>query len=146
MPAPARSIFIAATACLCLGSAGAFGQTPPPPPPPPPAAPPTVYVPTQAEPGTPAPPAAAAPGEPGATDHDLVVGRWGLEARQVGIFQRSPGNDPSCPVGGDCPLRFNAFSVRRWHTPTYAWSAGLVLGIGGGSRYDMGSTKSWDTY
>ena len=32
MRASARRIFIVATACLCLGSAGAFGQTPPPPP------------------------------------------------------------------------------------------------------------------
>jgi hypothetical protein len=146
MRASARRIFIVAAACLCFGSAGAFGQTPPPPPPPPPGAPPpTVYVPTEAQPGTTAPVAAPNGGEPGATDHDLVVGHWGIEARQVGIFQRSPGNDPSC-APTDCPLRLNAFSIRRWHTPTYAWSAGLVLGLGGGSRYDMGSTKTWDTY
>jgi hypothetical protein len=145
MRASARSFLIAATACLCLVSAAAHGQAPPPPPPPP-APPPTVYMPTPAE--SVPPPAAAPPmapaGEPGATDHDLVVGRWGIEARQVAVFQRSPGNDPSC--GADCPLRLNAFSVRRWHTPVYAWSAGLVLGLGGGSRTEAGMTKTWDTY
>jgi len=101
-------------------------------------------VPT-AEPGVQPVPAAPAAGEIGATDHDVVVGRWGVEARQVGVFQRTPGNDPSCTTA-DCPLRLNAFSVRRWHTPTYAWSAGLVLGFGGGSRNDMGVTRTWDTY
>ena len=40
------------------------------------------------------------------------------------------------------PIRLNAFSVRRWHTPTYAWNAGLVLGLGGGSRNEMGMTKT----
>jgi hypothetical protein len=145
MRASARKFLFAATACLCLVSAAAHGQAPAPPPPPPPAAPPTVYMPTTAEP-VPQPPAAApTAGEVGASDHDLVVGRWGVEARQVGVFQRSPGNDPSCTTA-DCPLRLNAFSVRRWSTATYAWTAGLVLGVGGGSRNDMGMTRKWDTY
>jgi hypothetical protein len=142
MRASARSFLLAATACLCLLPAAAHGQAPPPPPPP--AAPPTVYLPTPGEPAAQPVPAPPMAGEIGATDHDLVVGHWGIEARQVGVFQRSPGNDPTC--GTDCPLRLNAFSVRRWHTSTYAWTAGLVLGLGGGSRSDMNVTRTWDTY
>jgi hypothetical protein len=144
MRATARSFFIAATTCLLFVPATVHAQTPPPPAPPPPP-PTTVYAPTPApEPvGAPAPMGA---GEAGPTDHDLVVGRWGIEAKQVGVFQRSPGNDPACDGATDCPLRLNALSVRRWHTPTYAWTAGLVLGLGGGSRNQAGMTRSWDTY
>jgi hypothetical protein len=38
--------------------------------------------------------------------------------------------------------------VRRWRTPSYAWSAGLALGAGGGSRYNSERmvVQSWDTY
>jgi hypothetical protein len=148
MRAYARSFLFAATATLWLVPMVVHAQTPAPPPPPPP----TVYAPVPPQPQA-APPAVApaAPAmvpapEGSPTDHDLVVGRWGLEARQFGVFQRSPGNDPACDGATDCPLRLNAFSVRRWHTPTYAWNAGLVLGIGGGSRSQMGMTRSWDTY
>jgi hypothetical protein len=146
----ARSFSIVATATLWLVPMVVQAQTPPPPPPPP-AAPPapatTYYAPAApvAQPAPPPPAVVVAP-EGGPTDHDLVVGRWGIEAKQVGVFQRSPGNDPACDGGTDCPLRLNAFSLRRWHSPTYAWNAGLVLGIGGGSRSQMGMTRSWDTY
>jgi hypothetical protein len=80
------------------------------------------------------------------TDHDSIVGRWGVEARFLGEFQRTPGNDLSC--GADCPIRLNAMAVRKWSTSHYAWSAGLALGVGGGGRYDMtkGAVQSWDTY
>jgi hypothetical protein len=87
--------------------------------------------------------APAMPAEVGPTDHVMVVGRFGLEARQLAVFQRTPGNDVSCT---DCPIRINALSLRRWHTPTYAWSAGLALGVGGGSRSELGVKKTWDTY
>jgi hypothetical protein len=80
------------------------------------------------------------------TDHDLVVRRWGIEARQLGVFQRTPGNDLAC--GGDCPIPLNAIAVRKWTTSHYAWSAGLALGFGGGSRYsaEKMAVQSWDTY
>jgi hypothetical protein len=143
MRAYASLFFLAATACLYLVPAAAHAQPPEPPQPPPP--PP--YMPAPAE--LPAPPSAmpmagpAMPGDPGARDHDLVVGRFGLEARQLAVFQRTPGNDLTCT---DCPIQINALSLRRWQTPTYAWSAGLALGLGGGSRSELGVKKTWDTY
>jgi len=80
----------------------------------------------------------------------MVVGRWGLEARRIGLFQRTPGNDARCtsPPNTDCPIALNALSVRRWRTSAYAWSAGLALGFGGGSRYsaEAGKVQSWDTF
>jgi hypothetical protein len=142
MRALAPSFLIAAAAFFSLTPARAQNPNAPAlPPPPEPVAP--------AEPPPPPMPetAAAMPVvamESGPTDHDTVIGHWGIEARQVGVFQRTPGNDPSCAA--DCPIRLNAFSLRRWQTPRYAWSAGLVLGFGSGSRYDGGTTKSWDTY
>jgi hypothetical protein len=85
--------------------------------------------------------------EAGATDHDTVVGRWGIEARHIeGPFQRTLGNDLTC--GGDCPIALNSLGVRKWQTQRYAWNAGLALGVGGGSRYstERMAVQSWDTY
>src|SRR5690348_12676928 len=99
MRASAQSFLIAATATtLWLVPMVVQAQTPPPPPPPaPPAAPApptTYYAPPVAQPAPPPPaPAVVVAPEGSPTDHDLVVGRWGLEAKQVGVFQRSPGND-----------------------------------------------------
>jgi hypothetical protein len=124
---------------LPVALAGTAAAQPPPPPPPPAPPPPAVYTPELAIP-PPAPPAAAE----GATDHDLIVGRWGVEARQVAVVQRSLGNDPTCET--NCPINLNAFSLRQWRTTRYAWHAGLVFGLGGGSRNDGGTIKSWDTY
>jgi hypothetical protein len=144
MRALAPSILVAAAAFFSLNAAQAQNPNAPALPPPPPAPPaPPAEPPPPPMPETSSVPAAVAM-EAGPTDHDTVVGHWGIEARQVGVFQRTPGNDPSC--GADCPLRLNAFSVRRWQNPHYAWSAGLILGFGSGSRYDAGVTKSWDTY
>jgi len=76
----------------------------------------------------------------------MMVGRTGIEARQIGVFQRTPGNDLSC--GTDCPIRLNSIGVRRWRTTNYAWSAGLALGVGGGSRFstEKNAVQSWDTF
>lgn len=86
----------------------------------------------------------AVPGAQGGTDHDKVVGRWGIEARQVAVGQKTPGQDLEC--GADCPVSLNALSVRRWSSPAFAWGAGLVLGLGGGGRKVAAGTESWDTY
>jgi hypothetical protein len=142
MRAFARSFFIAASVCCLFAPARARAQAAPPPPPPPAESPVTAVPEPQPSPVA-TPVTAGGPAE-ATTDHDLVVGHWGVEAREVGVFQRSPGNDLTC--GNNCPLHINAFSVRRWATPVYAWSAGLALGLGGGSRSDAGTIKTWDTY
>jgi hypothetical protein len=153
MRALAPSFLVAALAFSSATSAQAQNPNAPalPPPPPPPAAPAATFTPPPAEPppppipdSTPAMPVSPPTVEAGPTDHDSVVGHWGVEARQVGTFQRTAGNDPSC--GMDCPIHLNALSVRRWQNQHYAWTAGLVLGLGSGSRYDTGATRNWDTY
>jgi hypothetical protein len=78
------------------------------------------------------------------TDHDQVVGRWGIEARQLAVLQRTPGQNKEC--NNDCPVALNAFGVRRWYSATRAFSAGLVLAMGGGSSKVDGKTATWDTY
>ena len=81
----------------------------------------------------------------GATDHDTVVGAWGIEARKLASLSRTLGQEPGCV--DTCLVDLNALSVRRWNTQSYAWNLGLALGLGGGSSREAdGSTKSWDTY
>ena len=73
-----------------------------------------------------------------------VALRWYLKSQ--GFKTDTLGGGDVSVLPQDNALRLNAFSVRRWHTPVYAWSAGLVLGLGGGSRTEAGMTKTWDTY
>ena len=89
-----------------------------------------------------APPAPAAP--MGNTDHDSVVGSWGIEVRRVATVSRTLGQELECFDA--CPFDLNALSVRRWSNPNYAWNAGLIAGVGGGSSRIMGDTRTWDTY
>jgi hypothetical protein len=150
-----RTLLVAA-GCSLLASrqvSAAAPFVPPPPPPPAPPAPVTPVAPPAVEVAPPAPPAPPAPAAPAveataATDHQLVVGRWGIEARSLdrGELKRTPGNDLAC--NDNCPITINSIGVRRWATSRYAWSAGLALGVGGGSRYsaDKDKVQSWDTY
>ncbi len=79
------------------------------------------------------------------TDHDTVVGHWGIEARHMARVQKTPGQDGGC--GMNCPVDLNAIGVRRWSTHKYAWSAGLIFGAGGGaSKKPSGESRTWDTY
>jgi hypothetical protein len=78
------------------------------------------------------------------TDHDSVVGAWGIEARRLATVQRTLGQELGC--GDPCLVDLNALSVRRWAQASYAWSLGLAIGMGGGSSRMDGTTKSWDTY
>jgi hypothetical protein len=150
-----RTLLVAA-GCSLLASRQASAAppfVPPPPPPPAPVAPslPPVEVVPPAPPAPPAPPTPPAPtltsGSAG-TDHELVVRRWGMEARSLdqGLLLRTPGNDLSCDAA--CKIALNSFGVRHWATSRYAWNAGLALGVGGGSRYDATQMKvqSWDSY
>ena len=149
MPAFVVRTLLVAAGCLLLAPRQASAAPPFVPPAAPPPAPPPEVVVAPVAPPPPAPPSAGvvvAPASEGNTDHDSIVGRWGVEARTLGEFQRTPGNDLSC--GNNCPIRLNAISVRKWSTNSYAWSAGLALGAGGGSRYEPTrmAVQTWDTY
>lgn len=87
------------------------------------------------------------------TDHALVVGRWGVEARRVsaavGTFalRRGDGCPAVAATGGDanatpCDVPVNGLVIRRWVRPAFAWSAGLAFALGGGRQGDM----NLDTY
>jgi hypothetical protein len=92
------------------------------------------------------PPGHGDPEKMGPTDHQRVVGRWGIEARSLGTLQSSSVNpDPRCGAGNlNCrDVRLTSIGIRRWHTERYAYSAGLSFGAGGGSTSGLGS---WDTY
>ena len=125
---------------------GRAQQLPPPPPMPmpaqapaiPPAEAPPIVLPVAA-----APAPVGAPGE--ATDHDGVVGLWGVEARHIETFKRTRGEDADC--GDPCTVDMNALSLRKWINPRYAYTAGLALGAGGGSRRATADeTQTFDTY
>jgi len=84
------------------------------------------------------------------TDHQKVVGKWGVEVRRLGVFNRSSRSlDRRCGSGDDtdvvCPIELNAIGVRRWLHERYAFSAALALAAGGGETPgpDLGS---WDTH
>ncbi len=89
-------------------------------------------------------PSVEAPKAASATDHDKILGHWGLEAREIAKLQRTPGQDGACK--DNCPVAVNALGVRRWYQPDRAWSAGLAFAIGGGSSSVGGKTLTWDTY
>jgi hypothetical protein len=122
-----------------VGMAGmASAQTPP-------AAPAAPIPPAEPAPVAPmvaAPVAATAPTT--TNDHDAVVGLWGIGARQLGTFKRTQGEDPDC--GTPCLTSLNALSVRKWLSSRYAYSLGLAVGVGGGSRRNNGDTETFDTY
>jgi hypothetical protein len=87
---------------------------------------------------------AVAPPAAGNTDHDTVIGAWGIEARRLASLARTLGQESGC--GDPCLVDLNALSLRRWSQHNYAWNLGLAIGAGGGSSRQDGMTKSWDTY
>jgi hypothetical protein len=90
-------------------------------------------------PDVPAPVATAKP--PERSDHDQVVGHWGIEARNIGGDFVPTNQGRSC--AGGCPATtLTSLGVRRWVSAHYAWNLGLVLGVQGGST----GGKSWDTF
>jgi hypothetical protein len=104
----------------------------------------TEETPAPASPVMPAPPAPAVSAPVVLTDHDQVVGAWGVEARRIATLQRTLGQELGCEMA--CPVDLNALSLRRWASRDYAWSLGLALGLGGGSSRRGGRTATWDTY
>jgi hypothetical protein len=157
-----------AGAALALGALGAVSWTARPalarqnPEPPPAAAPaepapasPPVVAPDLTPAAAPVPaasgatPASSAPVGPATslgttTDHDSVVGRWGIEVRRVAALPRS-ARGRACG-GAPCPVDLNSFGVRRWSSHRYSWNAGLAVAAGGGSVREGGTTRTYDTY
>ena len=97
-----------------------------------------------------APPAADAPA-PAASDHDAVVGHWGIEARRIAAVPYPAGaaSPPGCtadpPTGGrrpPCTVDMGAISVRHWQTRNLAWNLGLAFALGGGRQ----AGQALDTY
>jgi hypothetical protein len=168
-----RNLFVAVVAvAVAAGSARAMAQssaaatTPPPPAPAPQGALAPAAAPDAA--GSPAPAAPQSPedvaGEqasaaqaravgaiptadatPAASDHDAVVGHFGIEARRF-----DPGPLPltlraglGCPVGATCAeVSMGVLGGRYWWTRNLAWNAGLAFGAGGGRA----GTVALDTY
>jgi hypothetical protein len=103
--------------------------TPPPPPPPRPVAP----IPTADE--TPAP-----------SDHDAVVGHFGLEVRTIDTspFPLALRADTGCPAAQTtpCTVTLGALSARYWYGRNLALTGGLAFGLGGGRD----GTRTLDSY
>lgn len=134
-------------------SASVFAQTAPPAAPPGPAVAPSA-VSTPARPPAPAPapavadvagPAAPAVGPiptadetPAASDHDAVIGHFGIEARRFdpGPLPLALAPGVSCPTAGAgtpaCEVTMGAIAARTWWTRNLAFNAGLAFGVGGG--------------
>ncbi|HEY0708019.1 MAG TPA: hypothetical protein VGG33_14545 [Polyangia bacterium] len=149
------SVALAASTVVAMTAVAvpaAFAQ-PQPAPPAPPAAPPAPAapaLPTEAAPVTyQAPTVAGSPAVnpvigDGNSDHDSIVGLWGIEARRLGGFRRSAGQDPGC--GDPCLADLNSLGVRKWMSSHYAYNLGLAIGVGGGSRRATTGNQTFDTY
>jgi hypothetical protein len=131
---------------VTVGASSTAAAQPYPPPPAPAAAAPAV-PPAEAYPvtGPGGPVLATAPAATGeATDHDSVVNLWGIEARTIGTFKKTAGEDIECPT--PCTVDLNSVGVRKWINPHYAYSVGLAFGVGGGSRRAPDAVETLDTY
>ena len=80
------------------------------------------------------------------SDHDAVVGRWGIEARRYSSarFPLSLRSDRGCPTVAPrpCTVEMGALGVRTWSTRNLAINGGLAFALGGGRE----DTRSLDTY
>lgn len=86
---------------------------------------------------------------PTPTDHDAVVGHWGIQARHLAgtPFPLTLTPNGACPTPGattaaPCTIDMGAVAVRYWKTRNLAWNAGLAFALGGGK---LGS-QGLDTY
>jgi len=86
---------------------------------------------------------------PTPTDHDLVVGHWGIQARRLAgtPYPLTLTPNGACPTPNatptpPCTIDMGAIAVRYWKTRNFAWNAGLALALGGGK---LGS-QGLDTY
>ena len=88
-------------------------------------------------------------GSPTPTDHDLVVGHWGIQARQLSgtpypltLTPNGACPTPNATLTTPCTIDMGAIAVRYWKTRNLAWNVGLALALGGGK---LGS-QGLDTY
>jgi hypothetical protein len=131
----------AGLALFLVGPALSVAWAAEPPAPPPPAAeavqPPPVVAP---------PPPLVTPVAPltASTDHDTIVGAWGVEVHQVAVLDRTLRQENGCEES--CPVALNSLGVRHWSKNKYAWNVGLALALGGGSSRRAGVSYSWDTF
>jgi hypothetical protein len=84
--------------------------------------------------------------EPAPSDHDAVVGHWGIEARRL-----SPGPYPltlrpsrGCPstATAPCTVDLGLIGVRHWINRDLAFNVGVALALGGGKE----GVRTLDSY
>jgi hypothetical protein len=125
--------------------------TPPAEPAVPPAAAGTSPAPPASE--APPPPRAEAVGpiptadeHPAASDHDAVVGHYGVQARRLDPgplpLALRPGAGCATDMSTPCTVTMGAIGARYWMTRNLAWNGYLAFGSGGGSS----GTQGLDTY
>ncbi len=120
-------------------------------------APPAVPVETTAAPAAtaaiaqPAPMRAVGPiptadASPAGSDHDLVIGHWGITARKLdtGPVPLALRPQLGCVAGAgvSCTVNVGALGARYWTSRNLAWNGALALASGGGSS----GSASLDTY
>jgi hypothetical protein len=133
---PAFAAALLAAAASLLAGARAASAQPAAAPAAAPAPPPPLTAPVaQAAPpslAAPPPPAEAAP----ATDHDTVVGHYGIQARRIVAgplpLALRPGLGCPAAVTTPCTVDMGAVSVRYWKTRNLAVDVGVALAGGGG--------------
>ncbi|HVR61298.1 MAG TPA: hypothetical protein VMU50_05330, partial [Polyangia bacterium] len=91
-------------------------------------------------------PVPTADAEVAASDHDLVVGHWGIEARRLSPGPYSLTLRPSrgCPSTAPtpCTVEMGLLGVRYWWNRNAALDVGAALAVGGGRE----GTRTLDTY
>lgn len=74
---------------------------------------------------------------PAASDHDAVVGHYGIQARRVDPgplpLALRPGLGCAADASTPCTVTLGALGARYWMTRNLAWNGYLALGAGGGS-------------
>jgi hypothetical protein len=82
------------------------------------------------------------------TDHDAVIGHWGIEARRIAAAPYPLALLPSgcttiaAPPAPPCTIDMGAIALRHWTTRNLAWNVGLAFALGGGRQGSM----ALDTY
>jgi hypothetical protein len=111
-------------------------EQPPVAPPPAVEAAPPVAAPPAAPPPVAVAPVPTADATPAASDHDAVVGHFGLEVRRIDAspFAYDLRAGSGCPAAQTtpCTVSLGALALRYWQSRNLALTAGLALGFGGG--------------
>jgi hypothetical protein len=115
--------------------------------------PPAAAVPPAAPASAPPPPSLEGVGpiptadeHPATSDHDSVVGHYGIEARRLDPgplpLALRPGLGCAADMSTPCTVTLGALGARYWMTRNLAWNAYLAFGTGGGSN----GAQGLDTY